>query len=235
MLILDSLYIGEKDKAEHVDVLKTNKIKDTRSKTSQIKPTPIPTAPPRPDPENKRQVQWFEDTHYYALKASNDDRFRIRHAPIPAPGTPWPMPQVYQPSDTVFHVDPQLFRIYPIGENCDILEHSFKRILKNTFLDYNVDDVGSSRRSGFLSGSLFALEVDDETFSQSIVMSLNVTILKECDGAVPHLEMDESCKYHITIVTHITVYIFLIATEGMLIFSYYSSTFVQIISSLYEL
>ena len=186
----ESLYIGEKEKTEHLKATK-----DTKSKIFPTKQAPIPTAPPRPDLDNKRQVQWFEDTHYYALKASNDDRFRIRHAPIPAPGTPWPMPQVYQPSETVFQVDPQAFRIYPIGENCDILEYSFKRILRNTFLDYNVDDMSSSQHGSFLGGSLFGVEVDEDQQSRAVVMSLNVTVLKECDGAMPHLDMDETCKY----------------------------------------
>ena len=61
------------------------------------------TAPPsRPKMDMKKHVSWFEGSRMYAFRASPDTRLLIRHAPIPAAGSPWPLPQHYYPEDAVF-------------------------------------------------------------------------------------------------------------------------------------
>ena len=56
----------------------------------------------RPPVSQKKDVVWFEEYHSFSLRASIDNRFRIRHAPIPAEGSPWPLPQFYRPESKQF-------------------------------------------------------------------------------------------------------------------------------------
>lgn len=120
------------------------------------------------------------------LKASSDMRFKVRHAPIPAQGSPWPMPRTYLPTRMTFGIVAGDLHFRMVGgESCEILERNFKRINMNMFGDltsYAEDasfrfDSGSSRRGR----------------ARSNLHWLNVTILKECTE-FPYLEMDESCK-----------------------------------------
>ncbi len=145
-----------------------------------------PTAQPRPDDNQRRTVEWHEDSHYYALKASTDDRFRIRHMPIPEAGSPWPMPQHYQPTQQQFSLDPATFKLHASGETCDILDYSFRRILRNMFGDFSLEDSGWLSVSEQRSGRIRVKHLEQIGF-------LNVTVLKECT-VYPALEMDESCK-----------------------------------------
>ena len=151
------------------------------SQTKGLKPgrNKRPTAKPRPKMEHKKQVDWFEDTHYYALKASPDNRFRIRASPIPQAGSPWPLPQLYRPSAAAYPIDLKSFEFRAVGETCEILEYSFDRIRKNTFgITKRYDS--SVQFPNFYSSS-----------TSSSLRSLNVTVLKECDQ-YPSLDMDES-------------------------------------------
>ncbi|ELU11062.1 hypothetical protein CAPTEDRAFT_228468 [Capitella teleta] len=150
------------------------------------KSRPFPTGDPGPKLSAKKEVTWHEDTHYYALKASSDTRFRVRHAPIPGKGTPWPLPQLYNSEAIVFPVSED-FQFHAIGESCDILEFYFERIRRMIFGE---PDGGAEDRS-------FGRQA-----SSSVVHFLNVTVLKECEE-FPTLDMDESCirdlKYSIVI------------------------------------
>jgi hypothetical protein len=114
-------------------------------------------------------------------------RFKVRHAPIPASGSPWPMPRTYLPTRTTFKVLPGDLRFRMVGgESCDILERNFKRITSNMFGNADsYEDVGTDA------------EVDNGPSrrgrARSILRWLNVTVLKEC-SEYPYLEMDESCE-----------------------------------------
>ncbi len=125
----------------------------------------------------KKQVDWYEGSHTYALKASMDSRLLIRAAPIPQAGSPWPMPQIYYSDPIQFRLQPSNFHFYVAGEGCDILNYGFARTRRNMFGDDPPDDT--------------------EEYDWSDVVDihyLNVTVLKECDR-FPSLESDEACKY----------------------------------------
>lgn len=156
---------------------------DTLS-SSRYPPRPS-TARPNIDLGIKTQVDWFDDTQYYALRASSDTRFRVQHAPIPEPGSPWPMPQLYQPYNVSFRVSPHGFEFHSVGEPCELLETNFRRIRKNIFGD--VEGEAAAATDGGKQPT-----VDNR--SAADVRTLNVTVLKEC-SEFPYLEMDESCNF----------------------------------------
>ena len=106
-------------------------------------------------------------------------RFKVRHAPIPAMGSPWPMPRTYLPTRTTFRIIPDNLRFRMVGgESCEILEQNFRRIGLNMFGDMETyEDAGSVPRSR----------------ARPVIHWLNVTVLKECTE-FPYLEMDESCE-----------------------------------------
>jgi len=113
-------------------------------------------------------------------------RFKIRHAHIPAYGTPWPMPFIYHPQTTVYRVVPGELRFHVVGvESCEILERNFLRISRNMFGENPGQDNAANPASDV--GGLFQR-------SLRVVRWLNVTVLKQC-SQFPYLEMDESCTY----------------------------------------
>jgi hypothetical protein len=135
------------------------------------------TVPPRVDVEVRKHVEWFDDTQYYALRSSPDSKFRIRYAPAPARGSPWPMPQVYQPTNVSYRVVTDgSFEFHSVGEQCALLDEAFGRFRRNVF--------GSDQ---------IAVRHDDLSGTQSEIHSVNVTVLKECTQ-YPYLDMDESCE-----------------------------------------
>lgn len=148
---------------------------DAAASPTRRTPLRSSTVRSRVDPGIKSQVEWYDDTQYYALKASSDTRFRIRHAPIPEAGSPWPMPQLYQPYNVSFRISAANFEFHSVGEPCDLLEVNFRRIRRNIFGDADAEPSSSPGENG--------VPVD--------VRSLNVTVLKECTD-YPYLEMDES-------------------------------------------
>src|SRR6218665_814382 len=137
--------------------------------------TAIPTAHPHVDMSAKKFVQWFEDSMAYGLNSTYDYRFKLRHAPIPAAGSPWPMPQSYLSSNISHRVDPYSFSFQVIGNSCPVLHTNFKRIKRNIL--GNSDQPTTSYWSKGLT-----------------VTSLSITVLKKCTR-YPYLEMDESCEY----------------------------------------
>ena len=151
----------------------------------------IPTAPPRPRLEARSEVEWFEEYRQYALKASVDLRLRIRHAPIPLAGSPWPLPQEYQPARTQFRIRPAHFVFHATAESCDILQFGFERAQKNTFGDAaETEEVESG---GF---GLFGRGEKEDGAEMRELMQLNVTLHTPCnDDSLPHLDMSEKCKY----------------------------------------
>ena len=113
-------------------------------------------------------------------------RFKIRHAHIPAYGTPWPMPYMYHPQITVYRVVPSQLQFHTIGvDSCEILERNFRRIRRNMFGESPHEDAAANPSS-----------VGDGLRPRMlrVIRWLNVTILKEC-AQFPYLEMDESCTY----------------------------------------
>jgi hypothetical protein len=155
------------------------------------KPKVIPKSKTRPDIASRKDVIWMEEYHGYSLRASVDNRFRIRYAPIPSSGAPWPLPQFYTPEAIQFQLKPEEFRLNAAGENCDILDFALERVRKNIFgKDIKSEDESSNKKEK-KSFSFFRDNEDDELVE---LKSLNVTVLKEC-GQFPQLDMDESCKY----------------------------------------
>jgi hypothetical protein len=140
--------------------------------------TAIPTAHPHVDPSARKFVQWFDDSMGYALNSTYDYRFKLRYAPVPAAGSPWPMPQSYMPSNISHRVDPHSFSFQMIGNSCPILQTNFKRIKRNI-----IGNADPSTSSYWSTGTT--------------VTSLSITVLKKCTR-YPYLEMDESCEYYIS-------------------------------------
>lgn len=146
----------------------------TRWNMERRKPS---TVPPRVDADVRKHVEWFDDTQYYALRSSPDSKFRIRYAPAPARGSPWPMPQVYQPTNVSFRVIADgSFEFHSVGEQCALLDEAFVRFRRNVF---SIDQM--------------TVRHDDLSGAQSEIHSVNVTVLKECTH-YPYLDMDESCE-----------------------------------------
>jgi len=113
-------------------------------------------------------------------------RFKVRHAPIPAKGSPWPMPRSYLPTKTTFLVVPGDFHFRMVGgESCAILEQNFKRISSNMFGDFDDEEMKFEPESD--------IEHGQRGRARTAIRWLNVTVLKECTE-FPYLEMDESCK-----------------------------------------
>ena len=156
-----------------------NRIKSERQiiKRDQYLMRTFPTAPSRVNVSLRKDVKWAYDSQYYALRVSLDTAFKIRQAPAPELGSPWPMPQLYNPSNKTFIINPFIFKFHSFGEPCDLLNYSFKRIKRNIFGD--IDSV-NYRWSNEKSKHMVE------------ITSLNVTVLREC-ADFPFLEMDESC------------------------------------------
>ena len=144
------------------------------------KTTPRPSPKPRPDMSARKDVIWFPEYHGYSLRASVDNRFRIKHAPIPADGSPWPMPQFYSSERARFYINPFNFTFSAAGESCDVLEYGIERVQRNMF--GVLDGGGDSTRY------LKRLPHNETVFNL-----VNVTVLQPCD-VFPHLDMDETCK-----------------------------------------
>lgn len=136
-----------------------------------------PTAKPNVDPSVRKHVMWFEDSQAYGLNATYDYRFKLRHAPIPRTGTPWPMPQSYLPSNISHLVNSDL-SLTVAGSSCPILHINFKRIRRNIFGACEEDSSGPN---------VFQM------FGANIVRSVSVNVEKRCTK-YPYLEMDESCE-----------------------------------------
>lgn len=154
-------------------------------KSKRIGQRAVATPKPKPDHASKYAVDWFPEIRAFALGASSDLQLKIRHAPLPDSGSPWPLPQIYRPLDVVFHLGND-FRMLAIGETCDVLEFYMKRIYVNVFGDdlaRNANGPGPAeeRRESYQSVTLHT------------ITHLNVTVLKECNE-YPSFGMDESCK-----------------------------------------
>lgn len=156
-----------------------------------------PTAKPNVDPSARKHIMWFEDSMAYGLNATYDYRFKLRHAPIPRMGTPWPMPQSYLPSNISHLVDSDL-SLTVTGNSCPILHINFRRIRKNIFGACEEDSGGTK---------IFQL------FGANAIRSISINVQKRCTK-YPYLEMDESCEYFCFIFYLLTVTFF-----GMKIFS----------------
>ena len=175
--------IDWKGEAHDTHQLDTRGSRTLKYKSNEIKKKKgFATAPSRPNLSNKKEVEWLEEYHGYSLKASVDDRFRIRHAPIPTSGAPWPMPQLYRVQRPVYLFRYDLVEFHAQGESCDILDFQFERIQKNAFGE---DSDGRWRAQ-------YAKYHSAQTQWRQI-WQVNVTVLKECDS-YPHLHMDESCE-----------------------------------------
>lgn len=99
------------------------------------------------------------------------------------------MPQLYQPYNISFRINPHTFEFHSVGEPCELLEVNFRRIRRNIFGDIDVDQPVEQMggRQAPMTGA-----ADNGAFSVD-VRSINVTVLKECTD-YPYLEMDESCE-----------------------------------------
>ena len=89
-------------------------------------------------------------------------------------GAPWPLPQVYSPSDVAIKVSKQ-FSFLAAGKDCDILEAAVARYSKLLF--------GEMARSDKL---IFE--------SSSVLKSVSVNLIDDCE-MYPHINMDESCEF----------------------------------------
>ena len=134
----------------------------------------------RPDLTSRKDVMWFPEYHGYSLRASVDNRFRIRYAPLPGEGTPWPMPQSYK-SETafVYLVNPFNLTFEVTGESCDVLDFAIDRVKRNMFGQLN---------SGDSEPYAHLFQPFEKRLSH-----VNVTLLEPCEK-YPHLDMDEFCK-----------------------------------------
>ena len=135
---------------------------------------------PRPDLSSRKDVIWFPEYHGYSLRASVDNRFRIRYAPLPGEGSPWPMPQSYHSEAAfVYLINPFNLTFEVTGESCDILDFGIDRVRRNMFGQLNAADSEPYAR-------LF------QPFEKRL-LHVNVTLFEPCER-YPHLDMDEHCK-----------------------------------------
>ena len=168
----------------------------------------IATAPPRPPEHARDTVDWFEEYRKYALRASVDLRFRIRHAPVPLDGSPWPLPQTYHPSPRQLIIHrPSSFLFNANGESCDILTYAFERARRNTFGDASQDWAENTYRK-FFGGGSDGGDVNGKSLPE--LLQLNVTVVTPCsENSLPHLNMNEACKYCRLLFTYTLVHHFM--------------------------
>lgn len=95
----------------------------------------VPLPGPFVDPNVRKDVEFNYGVNYYALRASADSRFLIRYAPPFEVGTPWPRPQLYNSSQSLYLVDPDI-------EIITHLPQSHQARAKRSFKDFdnNVDE-----------------------------------------------------------------------------------------------
>ena len=81
-------------------------------KTDQNLMRTFPTPPPSVNLSLRKDVTWAHDSEYYALRLTLNNGFKIKQAPVPELGSPWPMPQLYNPSDETYIVNPFTFKFH---------------------------------------------------------------------------------------------------------------------------
>lgn len=96
---------------------------------------------------------------------------------IPTVGAPWPMPQKYVTTDSMYMIDPINFKFVATGQICDIIDAAFSRYQQIIFAE-------SSTTLKFQPNN--------------IIPAIAVTIVEKCDK-YPSLDMDEACKYIICV------------------------------------
>ncbi|XP_003747056.1 beta-hexosaminidase subunit alpha [Galendromus occidentalis] len=104
-------------------------------------------------------------------------RLPLEGTPSP-PGSPWPLPQVYRPSDKLLEVDPNNFDIRSEAICCDIVDQAIKRYKK---LLFPVNKTAESSKT-----KLKALDVEVEEYEDKA---------EHC--GYPHHKSDEKYKLEI--------------------------------------
>ena len=152
-------------------------------KTSvHLPPTKKRQRPPkRPSLDLKRHPRWNEYERYYALPGPPQEGLLIRHAPIPLPGSPWPMPQDMTMNTDMLRLT-QNFQIRIVTQSCDVLE-------------FTRDRVRSMIMSQFTEGSE-STHKSPGSQHPAQMRALAVTVLSKCSH-YPSRHSDESCKCYI--------------------------------------
>ncbi|KAI8790496.1 beta-hexosaminidase subunit alpha isoform X2 [Biomphalaria glabrata] len=117
---------------------------------------------------------------------------KVRRAPHPSTGEPWPMPQYYSKKDNKVYQISRDLRFVSTGITCDILDEALVRHLQRT-LRGSVEDMYDNLQNA--EGTNIedpALRYEkDEFVNAPVITSVEIKVRKPCDK-YPSLESDES-------------------------------------------
>ncbi|XP_064640004.1 beta-hexosaminidase subunit alpha-like isoform X2 [Lineus longissimus] len=123
----------------------------------------------------------------FIIKVSNKDTFKVRRAPVPKFGSPWPLPQFYKSSPVIFMLDQESFQFRAVKQSCDVLEEAFKRY-RRLIIDH----------FGVTLGPTDQIERKlQQSGKVSLLSQVDVAVTKPCTE-YPSLEMNEEYTLHIS-------------------------------------
>ncbi|XP_074646200.1 beta-hexosaminidase subunit alpha-like [Tubulanus polymorphus] len=133
-----------------------------------------------------KEVPYWDGSDF-VVKLSSTEKFKVRKGPTVGFGSPWPLPQYYTTSTTVYQVEKKLFKFRALKHDCDILQDAFRRYKATIF-----DDLGVSVAP--------VVELNRHLQTQGLVeviQMVDVAVFKPCT-TYPTLESDESYSLHIS-------------------------------------
>ncbi|KAH9503536.1 hypothetical protein Btru_068142 [Bulinus truncatus] len=117
---------------------------------------------------------------------------KVRRAPHPTTGEPWPLPQYYSKKDDKVYLISRDFRFVPTGITCDILDEALVRHLQRV-LRGSVEDMYDNLQNA--DGTNIedpALRYEREEFINApVITRVEIKVRKPCEK-YPSLESDES-------------------------------------------
>ncbi|KAH9503535.1 hypothetical protein Btru_068140 [Bulinus truncatus] len=117
---------------------------------------------------------------------------KVRRAPHPTTGEPWPLPQYYSKKDDKVYLISRDFRFVPTGITCDILDEALVRHLQRV-LRGSVEDMYDNLQNA--DGTNIedpALRYEREEFiNVPVITRVEIKVRKPCEK-YPSLESDES-------------------------------------------
>ena len=126
-----------------------------------------------------------------ALSAKN-----LGSAPPATGGQPWPMPQVFQPSNGSQVLSRNNFTFKVTGQTCGILEAAVDRYFKLIFYPDRRAVELRRRRDTTLRFRPYGggIQVEPRVSDVPLLTSMTVNLMHECEE-VPYMGMDEKCKF----------------------------------------
>ena len=107
-------------------------------------------------------------------------------------GEPWPMPAMYQPTDTTMFMSQFNFKFTVTGEDCSLLRGALSRYFKLIF--YAGSKMSRSKRSVLKFYQDYQYHYESGAAFPEELTELQVRVQQKCgDGDYPMHGMDESC------------------------------------------